>query len=87
MKSRQTRVKRPQAVRKCLNDTATNTADLEITQRWAGLGYIRRCGAYSHSKHGLEEDMTDNMKGVGDGERRKKNDCMAFALKLNEHVM
>jgi len=51
------------------------------------LEYIRRCGAYSHGKHGLEEDMTDNMKGVGDGERRKKNDCMAFALKLNEHVL
>jgi len=60
---------------------------LEITQRWAGLGYIRRCGAYSHGKQGLEEDMTDNIKGVGDGESRKKNDCMAFSPKLHKHVL
>jgi hypothetical protein len=74
VKSRQTRVTRPQAVRKCLNNTAENTEDLEITQRWAGLGYIRRYGMYCHGKHGLEEDMTDNMKGMGDGEVVKKEE-------------
>ena len=66
---------RPQAVRKCLNDTATNTADLEITWRWVGLEYEIHI-----SKGGCTWWGSD----------RRKEWCGTSGIcdaKLNQHVM